>query len=184
MKKLVIMSGKSGCGKTFLVNNVIANSDKLEIVRKLSTRKLRPCENKILDLKTDCKIDEVMKCDIITKTAGQYYGINIQTIDNIIKNGKTPVIITSVIDVIKELTKIYSDYVSIYIKINLKEDELFKILQKQGREDKDILNKLISERKFITYEENSDIFNYLLVNNYDSKFEKEFIDILKKEKIL
>ena len=185
MQKLVILSGKSGCGKTFLINNIVTqNLDKLEVVKKLTTRKLRPCEHQILDLKTDCSIENVMKCDIVTKTAGQYYGIIKESIDNIFKKGKSPVIITSVPDVIKKLKDIYMNNITVYIKIDLTEDELFEKLKEQGREESDINNKLHSEKNFKIYDENKALFDYVLINNYDINFRENFINILKKEQLL
>jgi guanylate kinase len=93
MARLIIVSGASGAGKSFLLK--IAEKFPLKIVpiKKLTTRKNRKNENpnETIDLKLNRSQEEVSNCDYTYPYIGNSYGFNKEDINKELNQNKSAI---------------------------------------------------------------------------------------------
>lgn len=175
MSKIFIISGGSGAGKTYLLRNIDKISKELKIVQKITSRERRTGE-KEYDLKFGFSEEDVKKCDFYYQHREKWYGINKKDIDDVIKNGQCPIFVVRRVSSIIDLKKIYPGAVNtILFKSSLTKEELSNYLSHDGTPLQEIDKRLFSKYEDecrTEYEQNSDVFDYTVVNNYDEEFIK------------
>lgn len=172
MPRLLLVAGASGAGKTFLLENMAVIDSSIRIVKKLTTRDPRPFElaraPELVDLEFSKTLAEVQACDYRYHYSSDWYGIRRNEIDLALKAGLDPVLIVRNGATIRELKRAYRDAVVIYLQSALSGDDLRSKLQKQGRTDLDIEERMRRmENDFHDYVGNVDLFDHVIINYYE-----------------
>jgi guanylate kinase len=172
MPRLLLVAGASGAGKTFLLENVAVIDSSVRIIKKLTTREPRPFElqrpPELLDLHFSRPLSEVQACDYRYHYAKDWYGIQRAEIDAVLKAGMDPILIVRNGATIRELKRTYKDAVVIYLQSALSGEDLRGKLQKQGRTDLDIEERMRRmDNDFHDYVSNVDLFGHVIINYYE-----------------
>lgn len=187
MIDLVIISGTSGSGKSYLLANHNYLGVEYSIVKKKTTRPPRRNENTDDNAEFIFNVseEEVASCEYSYYFRKGHYGFNCDDIDKLLAQKKIPMIIIRRINEIIILKKKYKNAVAILCESNLPDDELSKLLQNYGSSFDEIQTRIFSEDEKIIkkeYSENRGVFNFVLKNNYDSSFlfsAKKFLDDIR-----
>ena len=194
--KIIVLSGMSGSGKTFIANLLTKKFNCVNIP-KYVTRPFRKEEIRAKmngeapgiravfgefndGEKTDIEQENLSlqrkkaflnkKCPLAYINYGEYYGFSTDEINNYIENGKTVVIIINNIDLIKDLKNIYgNECISCYIHKELPNVSYFVELSKQRDLNSESTKKRYdkSKKDYIEFINNKDIFDYTILNMED-----------------
>lgn len=177
-KNMVLITGGSGVGKTFILNNIDKLGNNYEVLKKITTRQQRKNEltPETTDLILCCEENIVKSCDFVYSYRNEYYGFNKIDIDRILDKGKVPLFVVRRTETIKELKKIYPFLKVIHCKSGLNREDLRRYLLSMGDHQDDIDERMfeefeqISENEYINHQ---DIIDYHVTNNYDELFIEE-----------
>jgi guanylate kinase len=133
MARLIIVSGASGAGKTFLLDKLHSLNEKIRILKKLTTRPLRKNEvsNETKDLLLNRSIEEVRSLDYTYHYCGHFYGFNKSDIDNAILQGFSPIVIVASCSTIHKIKKDYKNALVLYVQNILSGADLKEQLVKE-----------------------------------------------------
>lgn len=187
MKRLIIIAGASGAGKSFLLQQMSEIDSNIVPVKKLSTRSPREYEKKSgaeIDLLFDCTNEQIKECKYKYRYENNSYGILKEDIENALDHNNIPFVIVRDCEEIIELKKDYKDALVLYLQAGLSGDDLANILKKQGRDEIDINTRDERSKKdhsqYVRYPE---LFDYTLVNYFESdSLIEHFKSILRIEK--
>ena len=194
MIDLVIITGTSASGKSFLLSNYKFFGEQYSIIQKRTSRSSRKDEeqNSNFEFIFDCSQQEVLACEYNYTFRGEYYGFNSTAIDDQIATGKIPMIIIRRVDEIKKLKEKYKGAVAILcISCFDRPKKLLKYLvREKGKPAVECEARVFGDDEIrikMEYERNIDIFDLVLVNNYDTSFlekVKSFLDksVMEKNK--
>lgn len=171
MRRLIIIAGISGAGKSYLLEQLSERSPEMRPIKKYSTRSERPYEKdfqSFTDLYYGCTKKEVGLCDYKYNYCKDIYGIKKEDIDNILSLGKCPVVIIRKSHTIKLIKEDYPDALVIFVKTAYTGKDLIKILEKQGRTDIEIEERMDRHRDdLIDYANNLGLYDYVFTNLFD-----------------
>lgn len=171
MRRLIIVSGISGAGKSYMLEQLAGRSREIVALKKISTRPARNHElvpNVFTDLEYGKSKEEVSVCDFKYNYSGHVYGVKKKDIDKALLVGKSPLVIIRNSQTIRELKEIYKDAIVIYIKSAYSGHDLTDILKKQGRTDIDIKKRLARHRDdLLDYANNIELYDYVFTNLFD-----------------
>lgn len=170
MNRLIIVSGISGAGKSFLLEQ-LGTRPGMEALSKISTRPQRKYEvgEEISDIIGGKSRREVQACDLVYTYDRHDYGISFAPIDAALANKKSPVLIVRHAASVKKLKKKYPNALAIFIHSLVSGSDLEDLLARQGREDLDIKERMKRYHKDMTeYANNLDLYDASPVNFYDS----------------
>ncbi len=186
MKRLIIIAGASGAGKSFLLQQTSRISRDIVSIKKLSTRPPRPYEDPkgSVDLIFNCSEEDIKNCTYAYTYDNHSYGIQDEKIKDVLLDNKMPFVIVRDCNEIVELKEKYPDCLVLYLQSGYSGEDLKKILRKQGRSDIDIETRDSRIRKDAEqYRMHFDLFDYVLINYYDKEpLIDMFKSILKIEK--
>jgi len=188
--RLIIVTGASGAGKSFLLEQIQRLHSEISPVKKLTTRPPRNSEpyDTSLDLIFNCSDAEVKKCDYKYNYFGHNYGIKKSDIDNHLMSGVSPIVIVARCSVIERIKADYRDALVLYVQNTLSGSDLKNELIKQ-RDPIDIEERMKRQQdSFNDYIQNirERIFDYILINNFTDAFMSQvqcILDLEQKRKI-
>lgn len=169
MKKLVVVAGLSGAGKSYLLDQLIFRSLNLIPIKKLSTRKLRPYESdQDIDLEYSVSRQKISKCEYKYNYAGETYGVRKKDINAVLSEGNSPVVIIRNSQIVATLKEDYPTALSIFVKSAYTGQDLEEMLKKQGRTDIDIEERMDRQlTDLIDYTKNFFLYDHVFSNLYD-----------------
>ena len=186
MRKLIIVSGASGAGKSFFLETA-RQIDGIIPIAKLSTREPRSYEGldskRFIDVFGGRSYEEVRQCDYVYLYADNYYGFNRREINDIFAQSKNPIVIVNNYETLVHLLTEYHDVLSIYIMSTLSGKDLAGILKKQGRTEIEIEKRMETAQQDIkNFAEHisENLFTYVLINAYDTSLEIQMRDIFSR----
>jgi len=147
MPRLFLIIGKSGSGKSFIIDSLDFFGTDYEVVKKHTTRLERKEENKSrkeLLFDDEIKETEIQEMDIHYQFRGHWYGFNKSDIDAILQKGKSPITVVRRLETLRQLKVWYPDLVTIYVQSNLSIAEMKRYLTEKGHSIKEI-NERIDE---------------------------------------
>lgn len=174
MARLIIISGASGAGKSFLLEQLSKFMGDIIPITKKTTRSPRKNEPKerSLDLIFNCTKEVVNECNYKYLYCESLYGILKQDIDDVLSNNKSPVVIVADCAKIKEMKQDYKTALVIYVQNILSGDQL-KIHLEKYMDPLDVEKRLERQKNsfkdFITHITNK-IFDYVLINDFSEAF--------------
>lgn len=185
MARLIIVAGASGAGKTFMLLQLSGYRDDIIAIKKYTTRSARKGEPKeeSIDLKFNCKPNDIKKCEYTYSYCGNNYGIKKSEIDTILKKDKNPVIIVANCNTIAKIKRDYHDALVLYINSGLSGEDLKAQLLKY-RDPVDVEERMRRQKNgFNDYIQhmNKKLFDYFLVNYFDDTFIQQIEFILEEE---
>jgi len=173
MPRLIMISGNSGVGKTYIINNFNLLSENVQVVQKKTTRSARTYEqkDKTAELIFDTPIDEIQKMDFHYRYREHSYGFNRSDIDEVFARGLSPILVVRRVDCLRQLKSIYRSF-SILVKV---EDQcsIYKTLNKYGCCSTEIQQRTNLEYEWELekeYEGNIDVFDCIVYNSYSNRF--------------
>jgi guanylate kinase len=174
MGRLIIVSGASGAGKSFLLQNISRWDSSIETVKKLSTRTPRSYETEDVQHWLDLKFDQPMKsiesCDYKYLYGNAWYGTRKSDIESVFVRGKNPILIIRDCETIYKIKRDFNNALVFYVQSGLSGNDLRSKLKEQGREDIEIeerMQRLMDD--FHDYVRHVDLFDHVLVNYFDSQ---------------
>lgn len=178
--KLIIISGMSGSGKTFLISKALQAIDRLDIVTAVTTRKARENEKGLVSAKKsitereffNLKADGKLCC--INNLYGDFYAFNQEEIEYKLRD-KT-VILEYKASMISDVKVMYDNSFALYIYADLKQIE-----QKMCRRKDDIrrIKEDSLERDYILGNPLTvSRIDKLFENKYDNESEERFIQCI------
>lgn len=185
MARLIIVAGASGAGKTFMLSQLVNYRSDIIPIKKITTRKPRknePSEESI-DLKFAQDVNKIKKCSYTYQYCGNYYGIQKEEIDSILKKDKNPIVIVANCNTIVKIKQDYHDVLILYVNSGLSGEDLKTQLLKYG-DPIDVEERMNRQRNgFNDYIQhmNKGLFDYFLVNYYDDTFLQQIELILEEE---
>ncbi len=187
MKRLIIIAGASGAGKSFLLQQMSEIDENIVPIKKLSTRSPRKYEEKPgakIDLKFNCSIQQIKECQYKYRYEQNSYGILQEDIISTLNQNKMPFVIVRDCEEIIELKKDYPDALVLYLQSGLSGNDLAKILKLQGRDEIDIKTRdERSKKDHSQYVRHPQLFDYTLINYFESdSLIEHFKCILRIEK--
>ena len=174
MKKLIIIAGAAGAGKSFLLQQMSEIDKNILPIIKLSTRKPREYEkskNSLIDLIFNCSKDEIRnKCQYLYRYENEIYGIVKTDIDNALCSNKSPFVIVRDCEEIISLKNDYQNTLILYLHSGLSSNDLKKVLTKQGRDDIDIVTRdFRAKNDYKQYLKYFYLFDHVIINYFDSE---------------
>jgi guanylate kinase len=190
MARLIIVSGASGAGKSFLLNELKnIHNLKAEPLRKMTTRGARneseaeKNKNGTLDLILNCTQKELQDCDYTYEYCGYHYGFNKKEIDKAIAEGLHPIVIVAKCPTIELIKKDYHNALVLYVQNVLSGNDLKKklIVERDPVEIKERLRR--QDESFDDYVNHiqKKIFDYVLINNYTRHLKEQVNYIFNNE---
>lgn len=178
--KLIIISGMSGSGKTFLISKALRAIDRLSIVTAVTTRKARENEQNLISAKKsisereffNLKADGKLCC--INNLYGDFYAFNQEEIERNLRD--KAVILEYKASMINDIKVMYDNSYAVYIYADLKQIE-----QKMNRRKDDIrrIKEDSIERDYILGNSLTvSCIDKLFENRYDSESEERFIQCI------
>jgi len=188
MRRPIIISGISGAGKSFLIEQLAGRSDLLIPIKKLSTRKARGYEDNaknMVDLEFDVNKNKISKCTYKYNYAGNIYGIKKGDIENVLNEGKCPLVIVRNIQAVKTIKADFPNTIVVYIKSAFTGTDLREILDKQGRRDIEIEERMHRHRDdLVEYTKNFTLYDYVFANLFDEdSLINQFDEMLRIESL-
>lgn len=186
MARLIIVSGASGAGKSFLLEQIsVTASSKVKPLKKYTTRTHRHTENpkESNDLIFDCSEDALESCDYGYRYCSHDYGFNKVDIDNLLSKGVSPIVIVAKCHTINEIKSDYPSALVLYVQNVLSGNDLKVELERQ-RDPIEIEERMRRQQdSFFDYIKNIDkkIFDYVLINNFSEQFKSQIDYILHQE---
>lgn len=185
MARLIIVSGASGAGKTFLLENVSRFQAEVKPIKKFTTRKNRKTESKdsALDLIFGCTDEQIRKCDYKYNYCYNNYGINKEDIDEALAKNLSPMVIVASCTTIERMKRDYPNALVLYVQTILSGNDLKQELIK-FRDPIEVEERMKrQESGLLDYARHFDkkIFNYVLINNFTNIFLTQIQYILDKE---
>lgn len=185
MARLIVVAGASGAGKTFMLSQLTNYRSDIIPIKKITTRKPRknePSEESI-DLIFAQEVDRIKDCKYTYHYCGNYYEIQKEDIDNVLRKDKNPIVIVANCNTITKIKKDYHDALILYVNSGLSGDDLRLQLLKYG-DPVDVNERM--RRQSVGFNDyiqhmNKGLFNYFLVNNYDDTFLQQIELILEEE---
>ena len=171
MKRLIVIAGASGAGKSFLLQQMSEIDASIVPVKKLSTRGPWAYESEqgeTVDLVFGCTLEQIRNCRYTYRYEGNSYGIRKDDIDKVLHDGNLPFVIVRDCEEILQLKKDYTDALVLYLQSGLSGEDLARVLKEQGRSEIDIRTRDERSRKdhgqYVRYPE---LFDYTLVNYFE-----------------
>lgn len=180
MQRLIIVSGISGAGKSYLLEQA-GSRPGMKALSKLSTRPQRSYEtNKdVSDIIGGKTRDEVKDCDLVYTYEREEYGIKFSDIETTLANKQSPLLIVRHAPSVRKLKKRYPNAIAIYIHSLVSGADLENLLKEQGRDDLHIRERMKRYKDdMIEYSYNLDLYDAAPVNFYDSDSLIRQFDIL------
>ena len=187
MARLIIVSGASGAGKTFLLEQLNRLNREIIPIKKYTTRSARATEplDTSFDLIFSCSDEEVHNCDYNYIYCEHNYGINKKDIDSVLTSGNSPIVIVARFSTIANIKNDYKNALVLYVQNVLSSTDLQKELVQRGdligveeriRRQRNSLNDYIQniEKKLI---------NYVIINDFTDTFMLQVQNIFAYEKI-
>ena len=174
MPRLIILSGNSGVGKTYIINNFNLLSDNVQVVQKKTTRPARSYESKdkTIELIFYTPKRDILNMDFKYGYREYYYGFNRSSIDQILAEGQSPILVIRSVDCVRELKSVYKTAISILVKAENK-NLIYEKLNKLGCHPAEIQQRINPEYELELereYEANIDLFECVVYNSYTNRF--------------
>jgi guanylate kinase len=176
MSTLIVITGGSGSGKTFLLNNVGTISKDLSVIKRKTTRTMRIQEKGSLnhDLEFGSSSESIYQSDFYYSFRNDWYGINKVSIENVLKRGKIPIFIIRRVSAILELRQAFPNKVkTILCQSGFLKNELVDYLLNKGVPFQEAQERVFGECEEQCnneYEENHHLFDCKITNHYNNKF--------------
>lgn len=169
MKKLITLTGDSGCGKTHLMKLLLnLCSEDIAIIKKYSDRDLRPGEENAIEIKPGFPTKEVKNMDYtyIGKN-DKVYGFQKKDIETAFKQGKSPIVIVDDENLLIKLCEEYQGRICpVYIQRDVTELDFIEELRKDGRTEKQIRERIDSRHKNqALWRKRANLFGYRYIIN-------------------
>lgn len=172
MKRLIIIAGASGAGKSFLLQQMSDIDSDIVPIKKLSTRSPREYEKKTgakIDLIFNCSIDQIRQCKYKYRYEKNSYGILKKDVEAALNKNKMPFVIVRDCEEIIELKKDYKNALVLYLQSGLSGEDLANILREQGRDEIDITTRdRRSKKDHSQYVRYPELFDYTLINYFEA----------------
>jgi guanylate kinase len=170
MARLIIVSGASGAGKTFLLESLQECERSVTPLKKLTTRPPRSTEPQecSLDLCFNCSREEVIKCDYTYRYCGHVYGVRKSDIDAVLRSDQCPVVIVASCSTIERIKRDYKDALVLYVQNVLSGEDLKRELIKR-RDPIEVEERMRRQNYSLNdYVANvhKKLFNYVLINDF------------------
>jgi len=175
MIDLVIITGASGSGKSYLLSNFQYFGATFAVVKKKTTREPRTHENPNTNFEFtfDCPKEEVLNCEYHYEFRNELYGFNCSDIDALRMRDQTPMIIIRQTNEIKIMKEKYRNVIVVLCKCNWEDEKLIEHFQEKGISKQECQKRLFShdEKKIkAEYAKNLKLFDLVLENNFDHTF--------------
>lgn len=190
MARLIIVSGASGAGKSFLLTELkTIHNLKAVTLRKMTTRGHRnederiKNENGTLDLILNCSSEALQDCDYTYNYCDHHYGFKKKDINDIVARGNSPVVIVASCSTVEEVKKDYPGALTLYVQTVLSGNDLKAKLLIE-RDPIDVEERIRRQKdSFNDYLEhiNKKLFDYVLINNFEKQFKKQIDYVFKNE---
>ncbi|MBR3681061.1 MAG: hypothetical protein IKL79_03540 [Clostridia bacterium] len=183
MGRLIILAGGSAAGKSYVLQNCDKIGESYVKIIKKTTRSPRENENTMQsDLTHDCTRDDILKCEYRYLYGEHAYGIEKSSIDRVLNENKSPVVIVRRAQIIRNLIKDYSNAIVIYCHSKLSKNELREKLKSLGHPDSEIEDRIDKiEEDYLEYVNNFDLFKGVATNTFDDRFIEQIKQIINKE---
>lgn len=184
MAKLIMLAGNSGVGKTYIIQHFPCLTNDIAVVSKKTTRKPRDYEPKdrTVELIFSTPEEEILSMDYHYQYRDDFYGFNKKDITDVLTRGTSAILVVRRIDCMRKLKLQFPDTLSILVKAD--ESRVVKAeLERFGIKKPEIdqrLNKKYEMELEQEYDENMDVFNWIVYNYYDNKFLLEIRDLVCK----
>lgn len=180
--KLVIISGVSGSGKTYILNKMINNEPNYKVIKKRTTRSPRKSENlkTNIEFKFNCTRNEVENCDYYYSFKDELYGFNFCDIESYISKSHDVIMIIKPIQIVKAVKRRYDNCITILCKPLLDKRDIKDFIRNET--DDEIDSRLYnSDDEYINkeYAESMNFFDYIALNDYSDFFTERIINFLK-----
>ncbi|MBS8121691.1 guanylate kinase [Candidatus Vampirococcus lugosii] len=185
-KKIFIISGPSGVGKTTIGNYVI-DADDLDFEKIITTTTREPRADEFYGIHYYFVDDEKFKRQIeagkfieYALVHGKYYGSTYEELDRIFSDGKIPFYIVDHQGAVFLKEKLSKEYiVKLILLVPPNEDELINRLKQRGTEsEEEIKIRLQDSKKQLQYK---DVYDYQIVNNDLEDAIEKFIKIINND---
>ncbi len=179
---IFLLAGNPGSGKSYLMRNIISKLPQFEIIKKYSTRPKRKDEKNVPEIEGGYDAEYVSALDYTyttkMKEESNIYGIKKEDIENTLKNGKIPIIITSNEDFYLQIANDFPCQTHILEIVALdNEDIQLEIFKDQDRSDEEIKNRIgVNNTDWIEkYEYNTrSIINPIILHGLEQKRSENF----------
>lgn len=179
---IFLLAGNPGSGKSYLMRNIISKLPQFEIIKKYSTRPKRKDEENAPEIEGGYDAEFVSKLDYTYTTKmndeSNIYGVKKEDIENSLKNGKIPIIITSNEDFYLQIANDFPCQTHILEVVSLdNEDIQMEIFKDQDRSDEEIKNRIgINNTGWVeNYEYNTRrIINPIILHGLEKKRSENF----------
>jgi len=192
MARLIIVSGASGAGKSFVLQELgNINSLKAEPLRKLTTRgsrnesEIKANEKGTLDLVLNCSRSEInnLCSPYVYHYCGHHYGIKKTDIDEAIAKGLSPVVIVAKCSTVKTIKKDYPNALVLYVQNVLSGEDLKGVLLK-GSDPLEVEERMERQKEsfedYVSHIEEK-LFDYVLINNFSDQFKSQINYVFDNE---
>jgi len=188
MARLIIVTGATGAGKSFLLEQLQRLRGEIKPIKKLTTRTPRPTEpsGTSLDLIFNCTDAQVNSCDYTYNYCGNNYGIKRNDIDRVLRSGKSPIVIVASCSTIERMKADYKIPLVLYVKHDVDEDKWISIMNQRGDSvgfDERKRRLQYSQNDYNDYV-NKELFNYVLFNDFEDELMQSVQKILTSELIV
>ncbi|MCD7932560.1 MAG: hypothetical protein LUH15_15075 [Tannerellaceae bacterium] len=185
MPRLIIVSGASGAGKSFLLRHLHDIDENFIPLKKATTRPHRQGEplNESLDLIFNSPKEVVRSCDYKYTYCSHHYGIFKQDIYDTLSKGLSPIIIVADCETILEIKKDFKNALVLYVQNILSGEDLRNVLAKEG-DPIEIEERIRRQnRSFQDYSNHlkKKLFDYVLINNFSEEFVNQITSVIHKE---
>jgi guanylate kinase len=191
MPELIMIAGKSGTGKTFLIEYLAKKDANYKVVQKKTTRSPRASEDRrrTIELIFNCDISVVKSMDYWYKYRTEYYGFNRTNIEEVFKAGKNPIMVIRSVNHIEELKEWCAispkkSSKAILIQTSRIRSQICQKLSKQGNTKEEIMTRLDEEYESELerqYNENKGVFDFIVSNDYSNGFIQNISSIFFSE---
>ena len=173
--KMVLITGGSGVGKTYILQNKDKLGDNYEVIKKYTTRGPRnnETESAPIDLILDQPKDLVSSCDYVYSYRNELYGFNKSDIYRCFENGKTPLFVVRKMDTIKELKNDFPNLKVLYCESGFSRKDLISYLLSKGNSETDLLQRMderFEAENMAEYKKHWGLIDYRIINDYDERF--------------
>ncbi len=144
---IFLLAGNPGSGKSYLMRNIISKLPQFEIIKKYSTRPKRKDEGNVPEIEGGYDAEYVSELDYTyttkMKDESNIYGVRKEDIENALKNGKIPIVITSNEDFYLQIANDFPCQTHILEVVSLDNEDIQKeIFKDQDRSEDEIKNRI------------------------------------------